>query len=155
MIYRKAIPDDINDLVEMRMAYLLEDQEYIKETDRIRMEKSLPAYYERHLNQDFFAYVAVNNKIVGTVFLVVEERPANPHFITGKIGVLMNVYTRNEYRRQGIARKLVSMVIDESKVMNLSKIELMATEDGYELYKTLGFKIKESEYVPMVYKFQR
>ena len=155
MIYRKAMSEDINDLVEMRMAYLLENQEYIKETDCIRMEKSLPSYYERHLNQDFFAYLAVDKKIVATVFLVVEERPANPHFITGKIGVLMNVYTRNEYRRRGIAKQLVAMAIDDSKVMNLSKIELMATEDGYKLYKTLGFKIKESKYVPMAYTFQR
>ena len=49
MIYRKAKKEDINDLVEMRMAYLLEEQGHIKEADRIKIEKSLPAYFTKHL----------------------------------------------------------------------------------------------------------
>ncbi len=145
------MPEDIKDLAEMRMAYLLEDQGYINESDRTIMKKTLPGYFTRHLNHDLFAYVAVDKTIVATVLLVVEERPASPHFITGKIGILMNVYTIYEYRRQGIARQLVSMAIEDGKLLNLAKIELMATNDGYELYKKAGFKIKESEYIPMVY----
>ena len=54
----------------------------------------------------------------------------------------MNVYTVKEYRRLGVAKQLVSMSIEESKILNLAKIELMATKDGYELYKSLGFDIK-------------
>ena len=45
---------------------------------------------------------------------------------TGKRAHLMNVYTRSEYRRQGIARKMVNMLIDETWKRGATEISLDA-----------------------------
>ncbi len=58
---------------------------------------------------------------------------------TGRRAHLMNVYTNSKYRRQGIARKMVLMLIDEAKVRGCTEISLDATEAGKPLYKNLGF----------------
>lgn len=59
---------------------------------------------------------------------------------TGKRGHLMNVYTRKEYRRQGVAQKMVEFLIDDARAHGATEISLDATEMGKPLYKSLGFE---------------
>ena len=62
---------------------------------------------------------------------------------TGKRGHLMNVYTNSAYRRQGIAREMVGMLIEEAKACGVTEISLDATESGRPLYESLGFTASE------------
>ena len=55
----------------------------------------------------------------------------------------MNVYTKEEYRRQGIARKMVEILIDNAKRKGVTEISLDATESGRPLYESLGFKASD------------
>ncbi len=59
---------------------------------------------------------------------------------TGKRAHLMNVYTRNEYRGQGIGMKMVNMLIDDAWNNGATEISLDATEAGRPLYKKCGFE---------------
>lgn len=68
--------------------------------------------------------------------------PTNDH-PAGKRAHIMNVYTNASYRRQGIARKMVTTLLDEAKARGVTYISLDATESGRPLYKTLGFKENE------------
>lgn len=58
----------------------------------------------------------------------------------------MNVYTRPEYRKKGYAKKLMNMMLEDAKAENVSKIELKATEDGYSLYRSVGFEDVVAKY---------
>lgn len=59
---------------------------------------------------------------------------------TGKRAHLMNVYTAPGYRRQGVARQLVTALMDEAKLRGVTEISLDATEAGRPLYESLGFR---------------
>ena len=59
---------------------------------------------------------------------------------TGKRAHLMNVYTRAACRRQGVARTLVKMLIDDAKTKGVTEISLDATDSGRPLYESLGFR---------------
>lgn len=59
---------------------------------------------------------------------------------TGRRAHLMNVYTRAAYRRQGIARRMVEMLIEDAWNKGATEISLDATESGRPLYESLGFK---------------
>lgn len=43
------------------------------------------------------------------------------------------------YRRRGIGRKMMEMLIDEAKERRVTHISLDASPDGAKLYKALGF----------------
>lgn len=58
---------------------------------------------------------------------------------TGKRAHLMNVYTMKEWQRRGIAKKMVSILIEEAWKRGVTEISLDATEEGRPLYYELGF----------------
>ncbi len=58
---------------------------------------------------------------------------------TGKRAHLMNVYTNAQYRRQGIARRMIQLLLDEARDRGCTEISLDATSDGRPLYEAMGF----------------
>lgn len=139
MIFEKATIKDINGLTDLRLAYLQEDLGVI--TNKELIQESLPGYYEKHLNKDLMVYVARDDEdIVACAFLLIVEKPMSPSFITGKTGTVLNVYTKPEYRNKGYAKKLMTMMLEDATAQDVSVIELKSTEDGYLLYKSVGFE---------------
>lgn len=153
MKYRKAVTSDINSLVDMRISYLNDDYNGLDDLTDKQIRKSLPDYFSKHLNDNLFAYIAEddNMELVSTALLLVTEKPANPNFLTGKTGTVLNVFTNKNYRRLGIAKTLMEMLLNDSKNLGLDFVELKATNDGYSLYKQMGFFEDKSNYTPMKY----
>lgn len=142
-IYQATI-DDVQDLIKLRLDYLNTEQP-LSETNVAVLTKQLNDYFTRHLlSGDFIAIIAkIEDNIASAAFLVVNEYPANLSFITGKTGTLLNVLTYPQYRRKGIAIKVIGAIIRKAKQMGVSSIDLYATADGKELYEKLGFQTPE------------
>lgn len=150
MIYEKATIKDIPVLTDLRIVYLREDLGAIMEDDLQKLQTALPGYYEKHLNKDLIVYVArEEDTIVSCAFLLIVEKPMSPSFITGRTGTVLNVYTKPEHRRKGYAKKLMTMMLEDAGAQNVSVIELKATEDGYPLYKSIGFVDVGTQYCNM------
>lgn len=147
IIFEKASINDLNSLVELRIEYLTEDYEDMSEPQITRISERLPNYYHKHLNKDLFVYVCrEKEKIVGCCFLYIMEKPPNPAFVNGITGTVLNVYTKPEYRKRGIASKLIKLLLSDSEKMGLDFVELKATDAGYNLYKSIGFENVISKY---------
>lgn len=58
---------------------------------------------------------------------------------TGQRAHIMNVYMRNEYRRQGIAGQMLNVLLEEARERGVTYVDLDATDMGKPLYETLGF----------------
>lgn len=147
MIFDKATKKDIDALTELRISYLQEDLGVISDENLELMQATLPSYYEKHLNKDLIVYVTRDEMdIVSCAFLLIVEKPMSPSFITGKTGTVLNVYTKSEYRKRGYAKKLITMMLEDAKAEGVSVIELKATENGYSLYKSVGFEDVVAKY---------
>lgn len=72
----------------------------------------------------------------------IEIMPTFSHS-SGKRAHLMNVYTEEHYRRRGIAKHLVNMLIGDARAHGATEISLDATESGRPLYESMGFKASE------------
>ncbi|WHH60220.1 GNAT family N-acetyltransferase [Petroclostridium sp. X23] len=150
MNIRKATINDMDILIQLRLDYLLTDKGNLEEGELKAIRSQLVTYFTKHINNDFIAIFAeIDNHIVSTAFLAIAEKPANPSFITGKTGTLLNVFTYRDYRRRGCATKVISQVIEEAKQLGVSLIELSATPDGEPLYKKFGFVEAATKYTPM------
>lgn len=138
MEYRKLESSDIYAFVENRIEFVTLIRN-IKNVDLFR-EKTMQ-YIKKHMNSDnLIIYIAVEDKkIVSSCMLCIVEMIPLPSSYNGKVGELLNVYTKKQYRRQGISEKLIKLLIDEAKLKGVSKIVLDYTDEGYPLYKSLGF----------------
>lgn len=143
MEIRKASIDDIHTLIELRLDYLREDNGTITEEQEQNIRNHLCEYLPKHLAEgDFIAFLAEeNNSVVSCAYLVVQEKPANLQFVSGKTGLILNVLTYPEHRRKGYAFGVLTALIQEARCLGLCQLELSATADGKPLYEKLGFKI--------------
>lgn len=154
MFFERASIADVDKLVKLRIEYLTEDFGDIPKDQLTQIKEKLPSYYRKHLNNDLFVYVCrADDDIVSCCFLCVTEKPSSPSFLNGKIGTVLNVYTKPEYRRKGIARKLLKLLLSDSEKMELDHIELKATDSGYDLYRSIGFEDVVSKYHNMKFVF--
>ena len=85
-----------------------------------------------------FAYSGT--EIVGCGGVCIYDEMPSPDNLGGKCAYLMNIYTREEYRHQGIATRIVEHLIAEAKARNIEKIYLETSADGERMYRRLGFK---------------
>ena len=148
MKFEKATTKDIEQLTELRVAYIQEDLGNVDEEDLEAMRGALPEYYSKHLNNDLHVYTARNDDrgIVACAFLLIVEKPASPAFITGKTGTVLNVYTKPECRHKGYAKRLMEIMLEDAAKEHLSVVELKATDEGYRLYQSVGFEDVVSKY---------
>lgn len=135
--YIIASKDDMEALMQIRLEMLkvVNDlpSDYIFSDELITKSRE---YFE---NSNQTTILAIDEKVIGCATLCyIEIMPTFSH-PTGKRAHLMNVYTNSNYRRQGIAFKMLSMLIDEAKEKGVTEISLDATESGRPLYKKSGF----------------
>jgi len=154
MLIDKASNNDIDALVEVRLAYLQEDFGQISDSDIQCMRATLPQYFREHLNRDLYVYVAKDAKeIVACAFLLVVEKPMSPAFLNGKTGTVLNVYTKPKCRKKGYAKQLMCTLLEDAKEKELSVVELKATDAGYHVYQSVGFEDVVSKYHNMRFMF--
>ena len=153
--YDIATKDDIKELIRLRIAYMMDDFGSVSEDERIALDKQLPDYFLRKLGSELIAFVARDeNRIVSVAYLLIIEMPANLMLLNGIYGDVLNVYTEPEYRGKGLATRLMNNLIEYGKKAGLGRIDLMATDDGYPIYKKVGFEDKELKYKDMAYKIK-
>ena len=143
----RASIQDAERLVQARIDYLTEDFGSLSESDEAAIRERLPGYFKAHLNRDLFCYVVRDGEmIVACAFLLVVEKPMSPSFINGRTGTVLNVYTRPDYRRRGYGRAVMEALLADARAMGLCVVELKATDDGYPLYRSVGFEDDASKY---------
>ena len=153
IIYDTANKEDIDELVRLRIAYMIDDFGSITDYEKEAMEKQLPDFFQRKLGTELVAFVARDakdeKKLVSVAYLLIMEKPANPFFPNGLDSEVLSVYTEEEYRGKGICTQLMKNLVEYAKEEEVCRIDLIATEDGYPIYKKIGFEDKVSKYHDM------
>ena len=136
--YRKLSEKELDVFIEMRITQLRE--EGAKED--IDLKPALLDYYKRHMKDGtFVSWLALDgNNIIGTSGMSFVEKP--PYFgcPSGKIGLLSSVFTNPNYRRNGIAKELLSRIVNEAKQYGCGTIQITASDMGVKLYTDFGFE---------------
>lgn len=145
-----ANKSDIPELIRLRIAYMIDDFGSVSDHERQCMEEQLPDYFERKLGTELVAFVArAEGRLVAAAYLLIVEKPASPILPNGFDGEVLSVYTEDEYRGKGICTQLVKNLVEYGKEKQLCRIDLFATEDGYPIYKKIGFEDKVQKYTDM------
>ncbi len=139
---KKLTEKELDSFIELRIAQLRE--EGAKED--MDLKSALRDYYDRHLaDGTFVSWLALDDeKIIGTSGMSFVEKP--PYFgcPNGRIGLLSSMYTLKEYRRKGIAKELLSRVVNEAKEYGCGAVQITASDMGTLLYSDFGFVKNEN-----------
>ena len=135
--YKRLTSDELDTFIRMRIRQLREEGA----TEDSDLRPGLEDYYDRHMaDGSFVSWLALDgDKIVGTSGMSFVEKP--PYFgcPSGKIGLLSSMFTDPGYRRLGIARELLSRVVEEAREYGCGAVQITASDMGVLLYTDFGF----------------
>ena len=135
--YRKATEADAPTLVELRIKQLI-DEGY-PETKDIR--KELHQYFVASLNNgSLICWLGVSKeRVIATSGLCFYQLPCTFSNPTGMSAYITNMYTSDDFRKQGIASFLVDKLLTEAKALGYPVVKLHASEYGKSVYERAGF----------------
>ena len=145
--YRKATAEDAELLVKMRIEVLLAANSLPDDTNMEEVEKQSRIYYERAIPDETHTAILAfdGDRFVGAGGISYYQVLPTYHNPTGRKGYIMNMYTRPEYRRMGIATHMLDLLIHDARGKGLAFISLEATAAGRPLYEKYGFSATTSE----------
>ena len=136
--YQKLTKAQLDTFIQMRIRQLREEGA----TEDIDLVPALQDYYKRHMaDGTFVSWLAMDGeRIVGTSGMSFVEKP--PYFScpSGKLGLLSSMFTDPDYRRMGIAKELLSRVVEEARNYGCGCVQITASDMGVLLYTDFGFK---------------
>ncbi|HBU13117.1 MAG TPA: N-acetyltransferase [Clostridiales bacterium] len=137
ILIRKAGIPDIDALVSLRKAQLKQEGA----EDGRDISNSLRGFFRAHLKDGtYLSWVALlGDEIVAVSGVTFYQIPPYYQLETGHIGEVASVYTREGYRRKGIASALLRKVFEEAKRRGVTTLRVSASREGRFLYESLGF----------------
>ena len=135
--YRRLTENELDTFINMRINQLREEGA----KEEIDLVPALKDYYTRHMaDGTFVSWLAFDgDDIIGTSGMSFVEKP--PYFgcPSGRIGLLSSMFTNPNYRRKGIAKKLLSRVVNDARDYGCGTIQITASDMGVKLYTYFGF----------------
>lgn len=136
----EAAPEDLDKLIQIRIDFLRDDGDSMSTDMENTLRTQLAEYIPKHLNRDLFIFSAKEDEsIIATVFLSLVEKIPNTVYPNGRTGVVLNVFTYPTYRKTGLATALLQVMLNKARLLDISSVDLVATEEGRPLYEKAGF----------------
>ena len=147
--YRKATIEDIDLLTKTRIKVLRAANGLSDDTDMTEVEHQSYEYYRKALHDSTHtAYLVFDgDRFAGAGGISYYQVMPTFHNPGGNKAYIMNMYTRPEYRRQGIARRMLDILISDAKSRGIRFITLEATQMGKPLYEKAGFVPLKNEMI--------
>jgi GNAT superfamily N-acetyltransferase len=141
--YYLATINDIAILVENRILFALELSNGQHEAAIPGLRKQMTDYFIKASNDNTCISVIAKceDTVAGIGTIVYRELPGNFKNPSGKWGYIMNMYTVPSYRRKGICKRILDLLVEEGMKKGITSFELHATTEGEFVYKQNGFKI--------------
>lgn len=94
-----------------------------------------------HLERDFAGWIAeVDGRPLACAGMMWFPHPPGPVSPGGTEAYILNVYTRPEARRRGLARALMERAVEAAREAGVTRIWLRASTEGRPLYEAMGFR---------------
>ena len=112
---------------------------YADMPESVCMRRKLSGDYRGDFNKGI-KYKRLTEKEL-TVFIDMRINQLREYFgcPSGKIGLLSSMFTNPDYRRRGIAKELLSRVVNDAKEYGCGTIQITASDMGVKLYTDFGF----------------
>jgi GNAT superfamily N-acetyltransferase len=140
--FRTATTDDCAVILHHRRSMFEDMQEGTAEDLDRMIDATAPWLAKALADGSYRGWLAQDpqGRVVAGGGILVSSWPAGPRDPVTRRAVILNVYTETEVRRQGLARRLMLLMIQWLKDQGFSSVVLHASDAGRHLYETLGFR---------------
>jgi GNAT superfamily N-acetyltransferase len=113
----------------------------VEELDRM-VAAARPMFAKAVENGSYHHWVAMadDGRVAAGGGVLLCPWPANPREACTERAVILNVYTEPEFRRRGLARQVMQVILEWVKAHGLASVNLHASDEGRFLYESVGFK---------------
>ena len=141
IIIREGSIADIPEIARQRRR-MCEDMNYTDAVALATMVTVTADYLNKAIPEGSFrSWLACDNaRVVAGGAVVISSWPAHAYDLECRRATILNVYTEPEYRRRGIARRIMETMIAWCKQEGFARVSLHASEHGRPLYQSLGFE---------------
>lgn len=139
---RPATSSDLATLLEFRLAMLADISVAGSrpESEPGALRAANERWLSEHFGRDFAAWIAdLNGRPAASAGLLWFAHPPGTANPLGLEAYILNVYTRPEARRMGLARALMERAVEAATAAGVRRIWLRASDQGRPLYQDLGF----------------
>jgi len=139
--YKKATIADLEILTETRIEVMRAANQLNNDVDMSEVKQQSFEYYQNALKNDtHLAYLIFDEgTFVGAGGISYFQVMPTYHNPTGRKAYIMNMYTKPDYRRRGIAFKTLDLLVADARAKGITAISLEATDMGRPLYAKYGF----------------
>lgn len=108
---------------------------------RAHMDANFDIWLRRHLDSgEYIGWMACDgDEVIGGAGLWLIDWLPSPDGFAGRLPYVCNVYIEVDYRRQGLARKLMECILEYCRESGYPRVRLHASDAGRPLYEKLGF----------------
>ncbi len=140
---RAATLADIEALAELRwqMATEYEEGNVTREEYTAAFCESVRGELERGRYQAWLA--EADGQPVACTVLIWWPMPPNIEDLHRRRGYVSSVYTHPDYRRLGLARTLMEMLVTQARELHIGKLILSSSTMGRPLYLSMGFVVSD------------
>lgn len=140
---REATPDDAETIYRQRLAMFEDIWGELDPEGVATMEATFIPWVRRGLADGSYRgwlACARDGRAVAGGGLIVHEWMAHPLNADPRRAYIANVYTSPDYRRNGIARRIMNAILDWCRSEGFKGVALHASPFGRPLYESLGFE---------------
>ena len=89
--------------------------------------------------------LAADGRVVGGGGIVVHPWLTHPLNLRPQRAYILNVYVHEEFRRRGVARRLMEAIVAWCRAQGFPAVWLHASDEGRPLYESMGF-VRSNEF---------
>jgi GNAT superfamily N-acetyltransferase len=145
---RRATPDDVS-IIAAHRARMFQDSGRLDDERAVAMIGLLEPIMRPMLasgEYNGWLVVAEDGAIVGGAGVQIRTLLPRPETEVAREALVVNVFVAPDYRRQGLARRLMGAILAWSREQGVERVSLHASTMGQPLYETLGFT-RSNEFV--------
>lgn len=135
-----------DDFCKLRLQLFEELGEISSVKDIQSLEEATKTYYCSHIDKDLISWcIKSDHEILAIASLCLFSRIPYEGNLTGLEGYILNVYTIPTFRKRGLAKRLITEIIEYAKENQIKRLWLNSSQDGKEIYYKSGFTMKNNE----------
>jgi GNAT superfamily N-acetyltransferase len=145
---RRATTDDASIVAEHRARMFLDMDRIDGARTATMIEQLTPMLRPMLASGEYHGWfvTAEDETIVAGAGVQIRRLLPRPETEVAREALVVNVYVQPDYRRQGLARRLMEEILGWSREQGVERVSLHASTMGRPLYESLGF-VHSNEFV--------